>query len=76
MLRATTTVVAVASDGIQFIECDNCGLGHPMRRHEKMTPREWAINKGWATDIDGGDYRPEWGSQTCSEVCRDNGQRF
>jgi hypothetical protein len=49
----------MASDGIQFVECDKCRLGHSMRPHETMTPREWAIEKGWVTDVDGRDYCPK-----------------
>ena len=49
----------VASDGIQFVECDKCGHGHSMRPHEAMTPGEWAVSKGWVTDVDGRDYCPE-----------------
>ena len=49
----------MAADGIQFVECDKCGLGHSMRPHETMTPREWAIEKGWVTDVDGRDYCPK-----------------
>jgi len=30
-----------------------------MRSYEAMTPREWAISKGWTTDVDGRDYCPE-----------------
>jgi hypothetical protein len=49
----------VASDGDTFVECDKCGLGHSMRPHETMTPREWAIAEGWTTDVDGKDYCPK-----------------
>jgi|HubBroStandDraft_5_1064220.scaffolds.fasta_scaffold211799_2 hypothetical protein len=50
-----------------FVECDQCGLGHAMRKHEPMVPREWAHAKGWATDIDGMDFCPE-----CTEKRRRN----
>jgi hypothetical protein len=49
----------MASDGVEFVECDKCGLGHAMRPHETMTPREWATEGGWTTDLAGKDYCPE-----------------
>jgi hypothetical protein len=49
----------MASDGIDFVECDRCGLGHSMRSHESMKPREWADEQGWVTDLGGQDYCPD-----------------
>ncbi|HEY1830901.1 MAG TPA: DoxX family protein [Acidimicrobiales bacterium] len=49
----------MASDGIEFVECDKCGLGHSMRTHETMKPREWAKAGGWVTHADGKDYCPD-----------------
>jgi RimJ/RimL family protein N-acetyltransferase len=48
----------MGSDGVQFVECDACGLGHSMRGHERMTPRQWALDRGWVTDVDGRDFCP------------------
>jgi hypothetical protein len=49
----------MASDGIEFVECDKCGLGHSMRSHETIEPREWAKERGWVTDVSGKDYCPD-----------------
>lgn len=49
----------MASDGIKLVECDKCGLGHSMRPHESMRPREWAQEQRWITDVDGRDYCPD-----------------
>jgi hypothetical protein len=46
----------VASDGVTFVECNRCWLGHAMLPHETMTPRQWAADKGWNTTEDGNDY--------------------
>jgi hypothetical protein len=49
----------MTTDGVDFVECEECGLGHSMRPHETMTPREWATQRGWTTDFVGRDYCPE-----------------
>jgi hypothetical protein len=48
----------MASDGMTFVECNNCWLGHAQRTHELVAPREWAVENGWSTDVDGRDYCP------------------
>jgi hypothetical protein len=57
----------VTSDGIHFVECDECGHGRSIRSWEVLIPREWAISEGWVTDVDGRDYCPECAAKGSAE---------